>query len=322
MVFYTVMLTREQIVLKTAIIDGVLSVGVLYGLSLILTNILRYFQPGIQNAHYILIWSLIFSVIWLFSVQGILISIQVFDTQYSSFYEASYWVKFGLAFLILILAALLMWLKQIFENQRKEDERELQMLKIAKDAELNSLRLQLQPHFLFNSLNSISSLAGSNPDKAREMIQQLSDFLRGTIKTEASGNILLSEELEHIRLYLEIEKVRFGHRLITTIDYDAKCLEYHLPPLVLQPVIENAIKYGLYGTLGEVEILIKIHCSNEELQIVINNPYDDSLNTGSKGVGFGLSGLKRRLYLIYSRNDLVKTSQSEGKYITLITIPK
>ncbi|HEY1046650.1 MAG TPA: histidine kinase [Bacteroidia bacterium] len=316
------MLTREQIVLKTAIIDGVLSVGLLYGLSLILTNILRYFQPGIQNAHYILIWSLIFSLIWLFSVQGVLSSIQVFDAQYLSFYESTYWVKFGLAFLILVLAALLMWLKQIFENQRKEDERELQMLKIAKDAELNSLRLQLQPHFLFNSLNSISSLAGSNPDKAREMIQQLSDFLRGTIKTEASGNIMLSEELEHIRLYLEIEKVRFGHRLKTTIDFDEKCLENSLPPLVLQPVIENAIKYGLYGTLGEVEILIKINCSNDELLIEISNPYDDSLNPGSKGVGFGLSGLKRRLYLIYSRNDLVKTSQSEGKYITLITIPK
>lgn len=322
MVFYTVVLIQEQIELKTALIDCILSVGVLYALSLILTNILRYFRPGIQNAHYILIWSLIFAFIWLFSITGALSFLQDFDLNYSSFYETSYWIKFGLAFLLLILSALLMWLKQIFESQRREDERELQMLKIAKDAELNSLRLQLQPHFLFNSLNSISSLAGSNPDKAREMIQQLSDFLRGTIKTEAGGNILLSEEIEHIKLYLEIEKVRFGHRLKTTFDFDDTCLNSSLPPLVLQPVIENAIKFGLYGTLGEVEILIKVNCSKDELYIEISNPFDETIHPPTQGLGFGLSGLKRRLYLLYSRNDLVKTGQIEDKYITLITIPK
>src|SRR5690606_14447843 len=122
---------------------------------------------------------------------------------------------------------------------------------LAREAELSKLRQQLQPHFLFNSLNSISALAGTRPEEARKMIHQLSDFFRSTLKKESQKLIPFSEELEHLTLYLEIEKVRFGHRLRTDVTCSNEALMYRIPPLLLQPIVENAIKFGLYDTLGE-----------------------------------------------------------------------
>src|SRR5690606_9569496 len=123
--------------------------------------------------------------------------------------------------------------------------------KLAKEAELFKLRQQLHPHFLFNSLNSINSLIGSRPAEARKMVQQLSDFLRGTLRKEESQLVSLKEELQYLGLYLDIEKLRFGSRLITEIETQEGADALFIPSLLLQPIVENAIKFGLYDTLGE-----------------------------------------------------------------------
>ena len=102
------------------------------------------------------------------------------------------------------------WQEQSEQEVRKQDAE-----KLTKEAELFKLRQQLQPHFLFNSLNSINALIGSRPQEARKMVQQLSDFLRGTIRKEEHQWVTLKEELQYLQLYLDIEKVRFGHRLFT-----------------------------------------------------------------------------------------------------------
>src|SRR5690606_35869240 len=117
---------------------------------------------------------------------------------------------------------------------------------LLRSAELAKLRQQLQPHFLFNSLNSISALAGSKPEEARKMVHQLSEFLRGTLHKDEQTLVPFSDELRHLQLYLDIEKVRFGNRLKTEIDTHETCLNLKLPSLILQPVVENAIKFGLY----------------------------------------------------------------------------
>ena len=121
---------------------------------------------------------------------------------------------------------------------------------MAKESELFKLRQQLQPHFLFNSLNSINALIGNRPDEARKMVQQLSDFLRGTIKKEETQWVTLQEEMQYLQLYLDIEKVRFGNRLSTAIEIGEDVSEMTLPALILQPIVENAIKFGLYDTTG------------------------------------------------------------------------
>ncbi|MCF8254156.1 MAG: histidine kinase, partial [Bacteroidia bacterium] len=180
-----------------------------------------------------------------------------------------------------------------------------------------------QPHFLFNSLNSISALAGSKPEQARVMIQQLSEFLRHTLRKDEQQLISLKEELYQLDLYLQIEKVRFGNRLLSSISIDKNCEHLLLPVLVLQPLVENAIKFGLYDTLGEVEILVKATCKEgKQLQIEISNPFDPETHNQNGGTGFGLDSIKRRMYLLYASNDLVQTEIKEKQFTVRVNIPQ
>lgn len=201
--------------------------------------------------------------------------------------------------------------------QRKSDAE-----KLAREAELTTLRQQLQPHFLFNSLNSISALAGTRPEEARKMIQQLSDFLRGTIKRDDQQMIPLADELKHLELYLEIEKVRFGHRLSTQVDKQDGVEKLKLPALLLQPLVENAIKFGLYDTTGDIVIRIKASDLNGTLMLAVENPFDPTTSMPQQGTGFGLSSIQRRLYLLFGRNDLLTTRQDGTVFISEVKIPQ
>ena len=153
------------------------------------------------------------------------------------------------------------------------------------------------------------------------MVQQLSDFLRGTInKNDELSD--LAAELLHLNLYLEIEKVRFGNRLNTNITADEESLKKLIPPMLLQPIVENAIKFGLYDTLENVTIHIAAKYEIPYLEISITNPFDQETAHPNKGIGFGLNSIQRRLALLYSRTDLLKTSTSEKTFTTTILIPQ
>jgi LytS/YehU family sensor histidine kinase len=155
------------------------------------------------------------------------------------------------------------------------------------------------------------------------MIQQLSDFLRGTLKKDDQQFVMLSEELQHLQLYLEIEKVRFGHRLRTQIEHDQKCLSMKLPSLLLQPVVENAIKFGLYDTTGEITVRMEARVDDSnDLVVIVENPYDPSTAQPRQGTGFGLNSVQRRLFLLYARQDLLSTKQHESIFTTQIKIPQ
>jgi len=204
------------------------------------------------------------------------------------------------------------------ENRQRKNDAE----KLSRDAELYKLRQQLQPHFLFNSLNSISALIGSDPSQARNMIHQLSDFLRTTLRKEEEQWVKMEEELQSLELYLEIEKVRFGHRLSTSIVKDEESLHMLIPPMLLQPVVENAIKFGLYDTTDAVTIYISVLYENDSLKVIVQNPFDPETAGPRHGTGFGLNSVKRRLYLLFARTDLVETSAKDHVFTTTINIPK
>ena len=207
-------------------------------------------------------------------------------------------------------------------DQQEAERRRRDAEQLAKEAELYKLRQQLQPHFLFNSLNSINALVSLNPSLARTMIQQLSDFLRGTIKREENSWVSLEEELQQLRLYLDIEKVRFGHRLQTIIENKITGISAFLPAMLLQPIVENAIKFGLYDTTGDVTISIATELSDSTLLIRVTNPFDAATNNANRGTGFGLASVQRRLYLLFARNDLLQTETNESQFITTIKIPQ
>lgn len=206
------------------------------------------------------------------------------------------------------------------ETIEKKFLKQNDLTNLHREAELYKLRQQLQPHFLYNSLNSISALTMIEPSKAQDMISKLSDFLRRSVKRDGQEKISLDEELDYIEAYLCIESVRFGDRLkiIYTKAYNAKA---EIPPFILQPVMENAIKFGLYGKTGEVEIVVDIHQKESMLTIKVTNPYDKD-NQPTRGTGFGLEGIKRRLYLLFSRTDLLDVSKTDTEFTTILSIPQ
>lgn len=191
---------------------------------------------------------------------------------------------------------------------------------LLKEAELFKLRQQLQPHFLYNSLNSISALIMISPEKAQEMIGKLSDFLRSSVKREAEDKIPISEELNYIQSYLAIESIRFGDRLQVNFKKDDTD-SATIPPFLLQPILENAIKFGVYGRTGGVTIDFHIVLDGPTLKISITNPYDPNMQP-PKGTGFGLEGIQRRLYLLYARTDLLETKKDNEYYTTILNIPQ
>ncbi len=302
-----------------ALIDATVHIVLLVSTSMGIYNTIRFYRPTRGNLLYIRIWAFLHA--WFITALHGWILIQI-DPAYNTFIEQAWPVRyvFGLIMISISMAGttLLFYMVDEREKEARKDDAE----RIARETELIQLRQQLQPHFLFNSLNSISALAGSKPEQARMMIQQLSDFLRGTLRKDEQQLISLTDELQHLGLYLEIEKVRFGHRLVTAIDMEGDCAQATIPYLLLQPIVENAIKFGLYDTTGEVVIQIHTRCSEKELLITVTNPYDAETAQPRTGTGFGLSSVQRRLHLLYGRTDLLKTQTLNNQFITTIYIPQ
>lgn len=192
---------------------------------------------------------------------------------------------------------------------------------LLKEAELYKLRQQLQPHFLYNSLNSISALTMIQPEKAQDMIGKLSEFLRSSVKRDTEERIMIDDELSYIQTYLSIESIRFGDRLKVEFIKDDSASGAMIPPFLLQPLLENAIKFGLYGITGTVTISMHIVQKDDILSIAIRNPYDSQTNM-PKGTGFGIEGVKRRLYLLYARTDLLHTESDGHTFTAILTIPQ
>lgn len=256
-----------------------------------------------------------------YSSEKVLLPLAEGNAEYITFLAQSEPIRWMIGFLLISSAGLI----YIFYNRWKEvqasHDREASTQVMVKEAELQKLQLQLQPHFLFNSLNSINALIITQPDKAGKMVQQLSDFLRTTLRRADEQWITIAKEIEYLQLYLSIEKVRFGHRLDVRMNLDEQIELWLIPPLLLQPLVENAIKFGLYGTTGQVVINLSTQREGDSLLIEISNPFDEDMQP-AEGSGFGLSGLRRRLYLLYARNDLLTTQIESNKFIVRLILPE
>ena len=306
---------------EIASIDAVVTNILLMAASALISNTLQFYRPEEERYLYIAIWCLLLSGIWIFLTYTGLTYVLPEQTDYLDLFYRSLPIRFCVGFLMIGWVALLSILSYSWQDQKENEKRKADAERLSREAELYNLRQQLQPHFLFNSLNSISALIGSKPEKAREMIHQLSDFLRGTLKKEENEWVTLAEEMQHLQLYLDIEKVRFGHRLSTVVDQEEACGEMKLPAMLLQPLVENAIKFGLYDTTGMVVITINAVVEDNNLALVITNPYDPETSQ-PRGTGFGLSGVKRRLYLLFARQDLLQTLGEKNTFTTTVKIPQ
>jgi two-component system LytT family sensor kinase len=301
--------------------DGFGNTVLLIAACWLINNNLRYYQPGKKGYVNLIVWCAALSGLCILIARWSL-PFLLDDKAYKVFFSQSLVIRFFVGFLTIGCMAMVSVVYYTQLDQKENDRRKTDAEKLAREAELYNLRQQLQPHFLFNSLNSINALIGIRPDEARKMIHQLSDFLRGTLKKDDQEPVSLSDELLHLQLYLDIEKVRFGHRLATEISCDNKCGTMMLPPMLLQPIVENAIKFGLYDTVETVVISIRAEVNDNYLVLMVQNPYDSQTTRPRKGTGFGLSGVQRRLYLLFARNDLVETHSEDNIFTTIIKIPQ
>lgn len=306
---------------RAALIDGLVTNILLILFCLLIINTLRFYLPRSSRYLNILAWCLLLTALWVALQRWLLLLFCGSNQEYASFLGKSLVIRAVIGFLLLGCVTLISILWYNWQEQKENEKRERDAEKLAKDAELFKLRQQLQPHFLFNSLNSINALIGMRPDEARKMVQQLSDFLRGTMRKEENQIISFSEELEYLKLYLEIEKVRFGYRLKTEMDIAEESLKWKIPSLLLQPIVENAIKFGLYGTTGEVTIALRARVIEKYLVIAVMNPYDADMQMPT-GTGFGLNSVKRRLYLLFARSDLVEINKEKNHFVVVIKIPE
>lgn len=208
-----------------------------------------------------------------------------------------------------------------YQSLKEKIKKEGEYKALIREAELQALKSQINPHFLFNSLNSISSLTVSNPEKAQEMVINLSTFMRYSLMHNEKEMVSFSRELENIKLYLSIEKVRFGKKLNAEFEIDAHCLDAEIPNMILQPLFENAIKYGVYETTDQVTIKSSCVCDGNSLKITITNDYDaDSIKR--KGEGIGLRNIRKRMEIIYNKPDLIKITDHKTSFEVQLIIPQ
>lgn len=192
---------------------------------------------------------------------------------------------------------------------------------LAREAELKALKTQINPHFLFNSLHSISALTAADPAHAREMCIRLGDFLRRTLGLGEKQEIALREEFALIRGYLDIEQVRFGSRLVVEASVSEACADTPVPPLILQPLVENAVKHGIAGLLEGGAVRVSAGPSHGGVLIRIENPFDPASLPPSR-TGVGLLNVRKRLSARYGDAARMRVHADGGIYRVELLIPE
>jgi two-component system sensor histidine kinase AlgZ len=226
----------------------------------------------------------------------------------------------GLGILLYGLCAAGHYLVTEFERARTSERRELESQLMAQTAELRMLRTQIDPHFLFNSLNSISALTTINPQAARDMTVQLAQFFRHSLGLEAHTKVTVDAEMTLIEHFLAIEKVRFNTRLNIEQTIDDAARSCMVPPMILQPLVENAVKHGIANLTEGGTVRIAVQRLGSLLQLSVENDVDaDQIEGGRKGIG--LANVRQRLSTAYGHEASVNWQRTETSFRVVISMP-
>ena len=235
-------------------------------------------------------------------------------------YERHEVLLFTSGILLFLLALTVHYLLLAFEFAREAEQRQLQLEVLSRDAELRALRAQLNPHFLYNSLNSISALTAVDPASARRMCMLLADFLRETLALSVRDRIPLADELALTDRFLGIEQVRFGNRLQIERDVDHGASQCRVPPLLLQPLVENAVTHGIASLVDGGVIRLNVVRRHDRLSIAIENPRDaDAPARRSRGVG--LENVRQRLITMFGPDARFETVTDRERFRVEMAIP-
>lgn len=267
-----------------------------------------------------LVAALLSVFLWEFVSDRILQFVFIDTTEYIMFKEDTFIWRLFVGLMYYSISVLVLYLIKYYRDMQDRLSRELELQNLLQDAELRRLKSQINPHFIFNSLNSISALTISKGKEAREMVIKLSDFLRYSLGKDNTELNSLEQEIKNVSLYLDIEKVRFGERLQFEKSVSEECSNVQVPNLILQPIFENAIKYGVYDSTEQVYVRLSCERVNDLLHISICNNFDKDA-VPSKGEGIGLENVNRRLQLVYGRSDLLQVKKDVSEFTVTVKIP-
>ena len=229
---------------------------------------------------------------------------------------------FAIGVLLFLLSLAVHYVLLAFEAAREAERRQLELEILTRDAELRALRAQIDPHFLYNSLNSISALTGSDAPGARRMCLLLGEFLRQTLDVSGRQRIPLADELAMAERYLNIEQVRFGSRLRVERRLDEEASRCLVPPLLLQPLVENAVTHGIARMLEGGLIRLDASRTNGRLAIVIENPCDaEPGSVAARPGGMGLDNVRNRLDAMFGRDARMETRTEAGLFRVELELP-
>jgi two-component system sensor histidine kinase AlgZ len=222
--------------------------------------------------------------------------------------------------LLYLLSAFFHYMLLAVEASRRAEQQSLEMAVLAREAEIKALRAQVHPHFLFNSLNSISALTTSHPAQAREMCILLAEFFRRSLALGDRASVSLDEELAVARSYLAIEGLRFGQRLAVEEAIDDASRACLLPPLLLQPLVENAIRHGIATRVEGGVVRLTARTDGHTLRLQVENPFDPE-SPARPGVGLGLSNVRKRLLVRYREAAQMDAERSEDNFRVTLLLP-
>jgi two-component system sensor histidine kinase AlgZ len=267
--------------------------------------------------------ALITSIVWAFAAAGLASSLSTMPafTGLSRRFRPEIPIIFGSGLLLYLLSVAFYYIIIAFDLSRDAEARVMQASVLARDAELKALKAQVNPHFLFNSLNSISALTTSDSAKAREMCILLGDFLRRTLGLGEKTAIPLEEELSLIHAFLAVEKVRFGARIQMQENIDKSALDVPVPPLLLQPLVENAVVHGIANLIEGGWIRLSVQFENSaDVSIVVENRFDPEAPARRRN-GVGLANVRQRLQARYGNRASFAVNTEADSYRVALTFP-
>lgn len=302
--------------------DAFVSFAILSVFGLSLWYMVRFSSFDIENRQKtiqgILISMTIIFILWL-SISYLIISI-FYENFYNLFSTTILWralIYVPVYMLILSMYYLLSSQEKIRDHEKTESDLQITL----RETELKALKAQINPHFLFNSLNSASSLTIYDPAKAREMIIMISEFFRSSLIMGKKPMNTVAEEMNHALLYLEIEKARFGEKIAVEYNHCDGCDKVVLPSLLLQPLVENAVKHGVYESEIPITISFDFEIKGAVLSITIKNNLDINAGGATKGTGTGLRNVEDRIRLNYANLGSINIEKAKDNFKVIIRIP-
>lgn len=307
-----------------SLVDSIVSLVIYSGIGLSLWFPFKYFNSGeirIPSLISNLVASGALSItLWVLVTKFIMTTVLPEQNNYQAYWAATFPYRVGSGVFIYGLIILTYYLFESLSNISEKNAKEAKLESLVKETELKMLRSQINPHFLFNSLNSVSSLTITDPEKARDMVVKLSEFMRYALSRKDEQPVTLQNELDNLRLYLDIEQVRFGDKLSTEEFIEGNCLDFKIPVMLLQPLYENAVKHGVYESTESVKITTKAKIIDGFLALIISNNYDTTPSL-RRGTGTGLLNVTRRLELFYGNKATIKTTKENGIYTVTLYLP-